>query len=103
MAAQGKTTKKAPASAPYGPPRWTKADAGALQALQRGDADPHQQQRAIRWIVEAAAATYDLAYRPGGEEGRRDTDFALGRAFVGQQIVKLTKIDLQQVKDEDQT
>jgi len=27
-------------------------------------------------------------------EGRRDTDFALGRAFVGRQLVKLTKLDL---------
>jgi hypothetical protein len=65
------------------------ADASALQALQTGTADAGQQRRALDWIINHAAATYDLAYRP---ESARDTDFMLGRVFVGQQIVKMLKL-----------
>lgn len=80
--------------APWKPPAYEDADAAALQALGRGNATPDQQKRALDWIVTRAAATYDLPYRPGGAEGARDTDFALGRMFVGQQIVKLLKVKI---------
>lgn len=89
-----KTRRKpvAAASAPWLPPAYELADATALQALQRGVADPDQQRRALDWIIKQAAGTYDLAYRPGGVDGSRDTDFALGRQFVGQQVVKLLNL-----------
>lgn len=76
---------------PWIPPQWDEADAVALQALCSGTANEGQQQRAISWIINTACATYDLPYRP---ESARDTDFALGKQFVGQQIVKLTKIKI---------
>lgn len=79
--------------APWMPPEYELADVTAVQAVVAGTANPDQQRRAMRWVIEQAAATYDLAYRPGSEDGRRDTDFALGRAFVGQQIVKMTKLN----------
>lgn len=78
-------------AAPWKPAQWEPADAGALQALQRGDAPAHLQQRALRFIIESLCGTYEMNYRPG-DDGRRDTDFALGKAFVGQQIVKLLKV-----------
>lgn len=81
------------------PPEWQLADAAALQALERGEADAHQQQRALRWIIERAAATYDMPFRPGGDGGSRDTDFACGRMFVGQEIRKLLKINLGAFKE----
>ncbi|MCC6172066.1 MAG: hypothetical protein IT481_08560 [Gammaproteobacteria bacterium] len=59
----------------------------ALKALQAGNANSGQQQMALRWIVAAAAGTYDQPFRPGAG-GDRDTAFACGRMFVGQQIVK---------------
>lgn len=65
------------------------ADASALQALQTGTADAGQQRRALDWIINQAAATYEMPYRP---ESARDTDFMLGRVFVGQQIVKMLKL-----------
>lgn len=77
------------------PPEWELADAYAIQKLIEGKADEAQQKRAIDWIINKAAQTYDMAYRP---ESARDTDFALGRAFVGQQIVKLIKLNLQAFK-----
>lgn len=81
-------------NSPWLPPHYELADAGAIQALHRGEATPEQQQRALKWIIEHACKTYDMPYRPGGDDGRRDTDFALGRQFVGQQIVKLLKLNL---------
>lgn len=79
--------------APWKPPPWEPADASALQALNAGTADKNQQKRALDWIIDHGAATYDLSYRPG-VAGERDTSFAEGRRFVGLQIVKLLKINV---------
>jgi len=76
---------------PYLPPKYAFADVSAIQALVRGEANPEQQKRAIDWIIMQAARTYDLHYHP---DSSRDTDFALGRAFVGMELVKMTKLDL---------
>lgn len=78
---------------PWVPADYDIADAGAIQALGRGDATPEQQKRALKWLIEKACGTYDLSYRPG-EEGRRDTDFAEGKRFVGSQVVKMLNLNL---------
>lgn len=75
------------------PANYKLADATALQALAAGTADATQQKRALTWIVNEAAGTYDLSYRPG-EGGDRETAFAEGRRFVGSQIVKMLKISV---------
>lgn len=77
---------------PWYPPDYELADATALQALSRGEASPDQQKRALRWIIQNAAATYDMTFHPGADEGRRNTDFAEGRRFVGNQCVKLLNL-----------
>ncbi len=82
------------------PADWDLADASAVQALARGDASADQQKRALKWIIEGACSTYDLSYRPG-DEGRRDTDFAEGRRFVGLSIVKLLKVNLSALRRKD--
>lgn len=89
---------KLPIGSPIQPPPWDKADVAAIQALFNGVANEHQQKRALDWIIQKAAATYDLVYMPGGDGGR-DTAFRAGRAFVGQEIVKLTKLKLGLIKD----
>lgn len=76
------------------PPAYELGDVQAFQALERGAATEGQQKRALAWIIQQAAGTYDQSYRPGGEEGRRDSDFAEGRRFVGNQIVKLLRLNL---------
>lgn len=81
----------APKREAWHPPDWELPDASALQALSRGEASPEQQKRALRYVIETVCGTYDMAYRPASA---RDTDFALGRVFVGQQIVKLLKLNL---------
>jgi hypothetical protein len=87
MAEQAKKASRA--QGPHIPPDWEVADASAIQALVDGIAEPDQQKRALNWIIEKAAGTYEFNFYPSD----RDTCFALGRAFVGQQIVKLMRIN----------
>lgn len=72
---------------PYEP-----ADIEALQALSRGECPAHLQKRALDWIIRTAAGTYEPAFRSDADGGERETAFALGRAYVGQQIVKLVNL-----------
>lgn len=81
--------KKVPS---FEPAHYKKADIYALQALQTGTANEQQQKRALDWIINHACKTYDMSFRPGAD-GERDTCFAEGRRFVGNQIIKLTKLD----------
>lgn len=86
-----------PAWEPWKPAEWTVQDAGAIQALQRGDATPDQQQHALKFIVNSLAATYDGSFRPGAD-GDRVTAFAEGKRHVGLAIVKLANIALGKFK-----
>lgn len=83
------------------PAEWEKADATALQALAAGSADAVQQKRVLGWIIEKAAGTYDMSYRPGASDGDRDTAFAEGKRSVGNQIVKLLKVSLAAMARQD--
>lgn len=82
------------ANGPHVPPPYEPADASAIQALQRGDASADQQQRALKWIIEQAAGTYEFQFYPSD----RETAFALGRGMVGQQVVKLLKLNLMNLR-----
>lgn len=73
------------------PAEWELADASAIQALARGDADAQQQKRALSVIVEKLAGTYEHTFVPGGQD---QTIYLEGRRSVGLQIVKLAKVDL---------
>ena len=74
---------------PWHPVEYGPREVAAIQSLAAGQASPEQQKYALKWLVESVCATYDESYYPGGDEGRRDTDFSLGRRFVGQTIVKM--------------
>lgn len=76
------------------PAPWEVHEAAAIQALFAGNANPDQQRTAMRWILDGACSYTDWAYRPGAE-GTRDTDMCLGRQFVGHQIVKLSRLNLE--------
>jgi hypothetical protein len=92
------TTKKPTrAQGPHIPPPYELADASAFQALQLGTAEPHQQQRALKWLIEQAAGAYEFHYYPTD----RDTAFSLGRAFVGQQVVKMLHLNISSLRRND--
>lgn len=83
-------TKRArPQYRPWHPAPWEKSDALAIKALASGTASEGQQVQALKWIVETLCGAYQLPYIPDSD---RDTSFAAGKMFVGQQIVKLVNM-----------
>ena len=87
-----KESKKKVDSAPYCfKSDWQLPDANALQALEKGEADENQQKRALAWIINVAAGTYQVAWEPDNE---RASSFESGRRFVGLKIVELLKLNL---------
>ena len=84
-----------PKADPWKPPHYELPDVAAFQALHRGDATEDQQRRALKYLIETLCGTYDMAYRPASQ---RDTDFALGKAFVGQQLVKFLHLNTHALK-----
>ncbi len=71
------------------PPDYVEEDVRAIQSLVQGDATPDEQQRALRWIIEQAAAVYDEPFRPGNAD---TVAYMLGRRSVGLAIIKLMKL-----------
>lgn len=84
------------ASKPWAPASITSSQAYAIQALSRGDASSEQQREALKWIVNDLSKRDDMSYRP---DSQRDSDFAEGKRYVGNQLVKLTKINLALYKE----
>lgn len=70
------------------------ADVAALQALMRGDASPEQQKRALTWIIEKGAQTYEPEYKTDS----RDHAYCSGRRSVGLNIVFLLHADLSKLQ-----
>lgn len=87
------------ASPPWLPVKYRKADVAAIQAMRRGEATADQQQRAFEYLLVTICDRNGMSYRPGGPEGDRDTAFAEGRRFVGNQIVKLANLPLSEIKE----
>lgn len=88
-------------SSPWLPVDYELADVDAMRALSLGTANKDQQLRAIQWILLKAADRLGMSFHPGGEEGRRNTDFMEGRRFVGNQVVKLINTDPTKIKPKD--
>lgn len=82
--------------APWIPAKWEEYDVYAIQAVAQGIASEAQQIRALRFIVEELCATYDNPYKPDSD---RDTAFACGKKFVGEQIVKFYKMNINKLKE----
>jgi len=82
--------RKLPPGTPWAPFAWEPADVTAFQAMMAGTAEPSQQRRVLDVLIVKLSGTYEFHYH----ESQRDTDFALGRAFVGQQIVKLLRLNV---------
>lgn len=85
-----------PAGSPLEPFKWGDHPAitAAIKACYDGAASPEQQTLAIKGIVEELCCYYDISFR--GTD--RETNFAEGKRFVGAQIVKLTKINQERIR-----
>jgi hypothetical protein len=84
--------KKLKARFPYIPAPYNPQVTAAVKAMEAGQASGAQQQLFLHWLVHNVSGAYDLSYRPGGEDGRRDSDFAEGKRFVGMQVVKQLRL-----------
>lgn len=73
---------------PWQLPALEAADIYAVQALERGNASAAQQQR-ISDLVRRLSAYERMSFYPGGEDGRRASDFAEGKRWVGVQWARL--------------
>ena len=88
------------AARPDSPPAWPwspvmsfeDGDVYALQALAAGNASAGQQQRALEFIRARICEADRLSFMPGGEDGRRATDFAEGKRFVAGQIRRFLRL-----------
>lgn len=70
------------------------ADAVAIQALMAGVADELEQKRGMKWILEQACGLPVWGYR----ESARETDIALGRHFVAQQVLGLNNLAISKLQ-----
>jgi hypothetical protein len=76
-------------------PRIADADIFALQAVAAGQASAAQQQRAYDYVVRTLCETDRMTFWPGiqgMEDGRRATDFAEGKRWVGLQLRRIEKM-----------
>lgn len=80
---------------------FSRAECMALKALWAGNASESQQLLAVKWIIESAARAHEMDWYPGGHEGDRDSCFASGRRFVGQQIIGAIKFDVSILKEKE--
>lgn len=67
----------------------------SLHAVAAGKADAGQQKIALAWIVEEASGMYRQCFN----DSIRLTDFMLGRAFVGQQIAGVLRMNLSSLQN----
>jgi hypothetical protein len=77
---------------PWQFPKIDSADIFAVQALAKGIANEGQQQRAFDYILRVLCETDRMTFWPGAEDGRRATDFAEGKRWVGVQLRRIEKL-----------
>ena len=63
------------------------ADATAIKALRRGEANKDQQARVVDWLFRACAYS-EMSYRPNDDAGR-ESAFAEGKKHVFRQFLTL--------------
>ena len=73
-----------------------KSEISALQALFRGEAQAHQQNLALQFIVADLAQAYDRTFDPASD---RLSAFAEGRRFVGLEILRLLDVNIAALKE----
>ncbi len=81
-------------NSPLIPTPYEKKDVAAIQALLEGNASEAQQKHALSYIINNMCGTYDEPFRPD----QRETDYALGKAHIGRDLVKLTKLNMGNMK-----
>jgi hypothetical protein len=68
------------------------SDIAAIRATADGTADEYQQRAAFAFICRRLCGEGQMTFWPGGEDGRRATDFAEGRRWVGIQLRRIVAL-----------
>ena len=76
-------------------------EAYALQRFANGQATENEQKLAFQCIVVAICRADDLSYRADGHGGERDSVFAEGKRYIGNQLRKLSTQKLGSSRDEE--
>jgi hypothetical protein len=84
---------------PWVAPKPSLFEAASVKAVAEGTATAEQQRECMAYIIKRVCGTYEEQFCPG-EEGRRNTDYALGKRRVGLHLVSLLSVDLKNFKDE---
>ena len=92
-----RVSNKMRAERPDAPAFYTYPVVVAVHALARGEANPHQQTEVLKWILEFVAGVNEHQFYPDD----RMTAFSLGRKFVGDQIIKVSKLDLSTLRSNE--
>ena len=71
------------------------ADIRAIQDLEQGKADEHQQKRALSFIVNNLCGTYQPTF--GIDD--RDSNFLGGRRFVGLELINCLKLSASKIAE----
>ena len=93
--------KKAKLFEPWAPPLAEVADVAAIKALANGKATEDQQKRALHFILVEVCKVDDEPYCPG-ENGNRDTAYALGKRRVATYVRSLIHADIRKFKSDGQ-
>lgn len=83
--------------APPAPDKVAAADVASVKALFAGTATEAQQQRAMHFILVTVCGVDEDPFCPT-EDGRRHTDYALGKRRVGLYLRSLLHADIQKFK-----
>lgn len=78
-------------------------DVECIKALARGDASEHQQKHALDYMINIVCGTYDMSFRAGYEGAQKEQDFAEGRRFCGNTLVKALRINPEALKPRGET
>lgn len=77
---------------PWQLPVVVNADVYALQAMAKGIANEFQQKHAWDFITRVLCRPDFMSFYPGGEDGKRASDFAEGKRWVGNQLRRIEKL-----------
>lgn len=94
-------TKQPPTLLPWKLAHLTDVEIFAIKAFAGGQADERQQLQAWAAIRTLAGAD-KMSFWPGGEDGRRATDFAEGKRFVADQLRRISRLQPAKVDSRDE-
>jgi hypothetical protein len=87
-----KPRPKTQPNTPWQLPATTNSNIFAIQAVAKGIANEGQQRQAWEYILRTLCEIDRMTFWPGGEDGKRATDFAEGKRWVAIQLRRIERL-----------